>query len=69
MRVFDPVVIAQSAGLVPLLALQDLQRGPIGCQPVGDDLIGNEALILEQFLQQFSFAGLRLRAAVLLLSC
>jgi hypothetical protein len=51
MRVFDPVVVAQSAGFVPLLALQNLQRGRVGRQSVGDDLIGNEALVLEQFLQ------------------
>ena len=45
MRVLGPVVVAQSAGLVPVLALQNLQGGTVGRQPIGDDLVGNAALV------------------------
>ena len=46
MAVFDAVVVAQSAGLMSALALQYLQCGAVRGEAVGDDLLGNEALVL-----------------------
>ena len=51
MAVFDAVVVAQSARLMPGLALQNLQCGAVRSEAIGDDPLGNEALVLEQFSQ------------------
>ena len=45
-RVFDPVVTAQSARMMKMDALQFLECGAVGGQSVSHDFLGNEALVL-----------------------
>jgi len=45
MAVFDPVVITQSPRLVPALALQHLERGPVRSQSIGDDRIRRQVSV------------------------
>ena len=56
--IFNPVVVAQSAGLVEMLATQDLHRRTVRSQSIGHDLLGHEASVLEQFPEQFQRGGL-----------
>ncbi len=51
--ILSPVVVAQPSWIVALLAFQGLQGGPVRSQPVGDKPFRDEALVLEQFPQQF----------------
>ena len=63
MGVLNPVVFAQSARLVTALALQHLQCGGVRSEAVGNECVGNEALVLEKFSERFQ--GRRLVAALL----
>ena len=58
MRILDPVVVSQSAWTMPLLATESFHGSRVGTQSVRDDGFRNEALVPEQFPQQFQRGGL-----------
>ena len=58
LRIRGPVVLAQPARRMPALVVQQLQRGRVGSNAVGDECVRAIALDLEQFLQQFQCCSL-----------
>lgn len=63
MRIFDAIIVSQPARSVAILTTQNLHCGLIRSQAIGHDCVRHEALVFEQFPEQFQRS--RLVAALL----
>ena len=58
MRIFDAIIVSQPARSVAILTTQNLHCGLIRSQAIGHDYVRHEALVLEQFPEQFERSSL-----------